>query len=32
MPNFITYDYNQHSMIEINFLDQIAPNQVDTSL
>jgi len=25
MPNFIPYDYNQHSMIVINFLDQLIP-------
>ena len=32
MPNFIPYDYNQHSMIVINFLDQLLPGTFEHAI
>jgi len=32
MPNFIHYDYNQHTMIVINFLDQLLPGSFEHAI
>lgn len=32
MPNFIPYDYNQSSMVVINYLDQLQPGTFEHAL